>query len=32
MLGACGAFLKSVASHWRGGGRLHADGAQAYEL
>jgi hypothetical protein len=32
ILGSCGAFLRSVASHWSGGGRLHDDAAQAHEL
>jgi hypothetical protein len=32
MLGACGADLRSVASHWSGDSRLHNDRAQAHEL
>jgi acetolactate decarboxylase len=32
LLGSCGAFIRSVASHWRGGGRLHHDAAKAHEL
>jgi hypothetical protein len=32
MLGSRGAFLRSVASHWSGGGRLHDDDAKAHEL
>jgi hypothetical protein len=32
ILGSCGAFLRSVASHWSGGGRLHDDAAKAHEL
>jgi acetolactate decarboxylase len=32
VLGSCGAFLRSVASHWSGGGRLHDDAAKAHEL
>jgi len=29
LLGSCGAFLRAVASHWSGDGRLHDDAAQA---
>lgn len=32
MLGACGAFIRSVVSHWSGGGRLHHDAAKGHEL
>src|SRR3990172_5592 len=32
LLGSCGAFLRSVASHWSGGGRLHDDAAKAHGL
>jgi len=32
LLGSCGAFLRSVASHWSGGRRLHDDAAKAHEL
>jgi len=32
LLGACGAFIRVVASHWSGGGRLHDDAAKAHEL
>ncbi|MBI4469975.1 MAG: acetolactate decarboxylase [Acidobacteria bacterium] len=32
LLGSCGAFLRSVASHWHDGGRLHNDAARAHEL
>ncbi len=32
MLGACGAFIRAVASHWGGAGRLHDDAAKAHEL
>jgi acetolactate decarboxylase len=32
ILGSCGAFIRSVASHWTGAGRLHDDPARAHEL
>ena len=32
LLGSCGAFLRAVASHWSGDGRLHHDAAKAHDL
>jgi acetolactate decarboxylase len=32
ILGSCGAFIRSVASHRSAGGRLHDDAAKAHEL